>query len=288
MTGYGKAAGVADQKKVTVEIKTLNSKQFDLILRIPAIYKEKELEIRSMLNQILDRGKVEVTITIEGLATDNNYTINRELAVKYFNEITRLQQVLNYTESAPILPSILKMPDVIQMVPLLLEEKEWLDVLEIFREAVSLCDQSRTAEGGHLEKDFIVRIGVINNLLKEVEKYEDQRIQRIRMKMKTDLEKYIDDRPVDENRLEQEIVYYIEKLDITEEKVRLNNHCEYFLQTLAESDRSNGKKLNFISQEIGREINTIGSKANDADIQKLVVQMKDELEKIKEQLFNIL
>lgn len=288
MTGYGRAEGEAGTKKFTVEIKTLNSKQFDLVSRIPVIYKEKELEIRSRLIQALGRGKVELTISTDDSEAFSNYALNTTLAKKYFNEIKILQQEINVTSDDQILDSLLRLPDVVQAVPQKLVAEEWEQVLTIINQSIQHCDSSRINEGKNLEGDFVQRIALIEGFLKEVEKFEGQRMERIRDKFKKDLQKHVDDQKIDENRFEQEIVYYLEKIDITEEKVRLSNHCEYFIQTLNENGTSNGKKLNFISQEIGREINTIGSKANDSDIQKLVVQMKDELEKIKEQLFNIL
>lgn len=288
MTGYGKASGEAGKRKYTIEVKTLNSKQFDMLSRIPQMYKEKELEIRSLLQEKLERGKIEITINVDESAADDNYEVNHTLARKYYKEIISLQKELNLHDTGEILQLILKMPDIVQAAPERLEPEEWRGMLQIISEAVASCDDSRIKEGNLLEDDFMNRIKTIRSFLDDVEKYEDQRIARIRTKLKTDLEKYFEEKKIDDNRFEQEIVYYLEKIDITEEKVRLANHCDYFLQTLGETGTSNGKKLNFISQEIGREINTIGSKANNSDIQRLVVQMKDELEKIKEQLFNIL
>ncbi len=288
MTGYGRAEGEAGTKKFTVEIKTLNSKQFDLISRIPIIYKEKELEIRSHLLQALSRGKIEITLTTDHSEKVENYALNIALAKKYFSEIQLLQREINIEDDPQIMNTLLKLPDVIQAVPEKLLDEEWKNISMIINLAVDNCDTSRINEGKNLEKDFTQRIKLIDAFLKEIEKFEGRRIERIREKFRKDLQKYVDDNKIDENRFEQEIIYYLEKIDITEEKVRLSNHCDYFLQTLNENHTSNGKKLNFISQEIGREINTIGSKANDSDIQKLVVQMKDELEKIKEQLYNIL
>jgi len=288
MTGYGRAEGEVNNRKFTIELKTLNSKQFDMLSRIPSVYKEKELQIRSILQQKLERGKIEITINVEDSKADMNFSINNELAKQYYNEIVGLQKDLGLENNNEIMSTILKLPEVIQVVPEVLEEEEWEGMQKIIHQAVDLCNASRLKEGKVLENDFTTRIASISVLLLNVNKYEDQRIVRIKEKLKTDLEKYFEEKKIDQNRLEQEMVYYIDKIDITEEKVRLKNHCNYFLQTLAEADTANGKKLNFISQEIGREVNTIGSKANDADIQKLVVQMKDELEKIKEQLFNIL
>lgn len=288
MTGYGKASGLASKRKYTVEIKTLNSKQFDLLARIPQIFKEKELEIRSMLQKKLERGKIETTISVDETAAEASFEINRNLVKKYYREILEFKHEIEDLNTKELLPTILKLPEVIQAIPEKLEEKEWEALLPIIKEAIDNCDNSRIKEGNLLEEDFKKRINIIKSFLSAVETFENQRITRIRAKLNQDLEKYVDNKKLDENRFEQELVYYLEKIDITEEKVRLSTHCEYFLQTLSEKDKSNGKKLNFISQEIGREINTIGSKANDSDIQKLVVQMKDELEKIKEQLFNIL
>lgn len=288
MTGYGRAGGEVNSRNFSIEIKTLNSKQFDMVSRIPAIYKEKELQIRTLLQQNLERGKIEITISTEDSKAEMNFAVNRELFKKYYSEIIDLQQELSIENNSDLISSILKMPEVVQAVPEKLKDEEWEEIKKIIAQAVNLCDASRTKEGQVLENDFVERIAIIVRLLSEVEKYEDRRTSRIREKIKTDLEKYFEDKKFDENRLEQEMVYYIEKIDITEEKVRLSNHCNYFMQTMGENSTANGKKLNFISQEIGREVNTIGSKANDSDIQKLVVQMKDELEKIKEQLFNIL
>lgn len=288
MTGYGRASGESGKRKYTIEVKTLNSKQFDMLSRIPQIYKEKELEIRSLLQSKLERGKIEITITVDESVTEDNFEINHELVKNYFTEIRSLQKEISLKDDDQLLSTILKLPEVIRAAPEKFEEEEWEGLLTIILDAIDHCDKSRIKEGEILEEDFNNRISYIRKYLTALEKFEDQRIVKIRTRLKQDLEKYVDDKKIDENRFEQEIVYYLEKIDITEEKVRLENHCNYFLQTLAEANTSNGKKLNFISQEIGREINTIGSKANDSDIQKLVVQMKDELEKIKEQLFNIL
>ncbi len=287
MTGYGKAQGQAGKRKYTIEVKSLNSKQFDLLSRIPQIYKEKELEIRSLLHNNLERGKIEITISVDDSEANASFEINRELVKKYYREILAFQPEIDVTPGE-LLPTILKLPEVVQAIPETLKEEEWEALLPIIEEAINNCNDSRIKEGNLLETDFQNRINTIKNFLKSIEEYEGQRITRIRARIKQDVEKFVDDKKIDENRFEQEIVYYLEKIDITEEKVRLLTHCDYFTQTLSEKNTSNGKKLNFISQEIGREINTIGSKANDSDIQKLVVQMKDELEKIKEQLFNIL
>lgn len=287
MTGYGRSVSEIGGKKITIEIKTLNSKQFDLINRIPAVYKEKELEMRSMILQDLERGKIELSIAVDESEQTGQYMVNHALAKKYYHDISLLAKDLYLDAGTDTLAVILKLPDVLQPVSETLAESEWQEVAAALKKAIVSCDESRTEEGRKLESDFIQRIQLIEKYLHEIEPYESTRIQRIREKFRKELKSTFEDQHIDENRFEQEIIYYLEKIDITEEKVRLKNHCDYFLQTL-EDDTSNGKKLNFISQEIGREINTIGSKAGDSDIQKLVVQMKDELEKIKEQLFNIL
>ncbi|MFP4469786.1 MAG: YicC/YloC family endoribonuclease [Bacteroidales bacterium] len=287
MTGYGRAESEIGGKKITIEIKTLNSKQFDLINRIPQIYKEKELEMRSIILQHLERGKIELSITLDESESAGHYTLNRELAKKYHHDISQLAHDLQLDAGSDILATILKLPDVLHPIAMTLDESEWQSVSETLRSAISKCDASRREEGSKLEADFVHRIRLIETYLQEIAPFEGERIGRLREKFRKELKNTFDDEHIDENRFEQEIIYYLEKIDITEEKVRLKNHCEYFLQTLAD-DTSNGKKLNFISQEIGREINTIGSKAADSNIQKMVVQMKDELEKIKEQLFNIL
>ncbi len=288
MTGYGRAEGTVNEKKITVEVKTLNSKQFDMIARIPVVFKEKEILIRGLLQHTLERGKIEITVSIDEPDAEDKFAINTALVKKYYEQMVNLHKELGTLPGESLLPSLLKMPEVIQPVAQVLKEDEWTEIEKTILAAIGHCDAARQAEGAVLEADFTQRIASIKSYLENIAPFEDRRIARIREKIKLDLEKFFSDKNIDENRLEQEIVYYVEKIDITEEKVRLLNHCHYFIQTLSENKVSNGKKLNFISQELGREINTIGSKANDSDMQKLVVQMKDELEKIKEQLFNIL
>jgi uncharacterized protein (TIGR00255 family) len=288
MTGYGRAEAEAENKTFAVELKTINSKQFDLLARIPQVFKEKELEIRTLLLQKLERGKVELTITANGADAATTYSINIPVVIKYYSEIRKLKSELQLSDDPQLLSVLLKMPEVLKSDDDNLPENEWSIFRGALIEALEKCDKSRAAEGRVIESDFIQRIELIRNYLCEIENFENRRIEKIREKFKKDLQKLLSEQAIDENRFEQEIIYYLEKIDITEEKVRLANHCDYFIATLDEKNVSNGKKLNFISQEIGREINTIGSKANDFDIQKLVVQMKDELEKIKEQLYNIL
>lgn len=287
MTGYGKAESELNGKKATVEIKTINSKQFDFLVRLPVIYKEKEIEIRTFLMNHLERGKIELVITTDSTADNENFSINTGLAKKYYQEISSLAKELGLEPGPDILQTILRLPEIMKTDERTVEESEWNFIFEAIKSAIQKCNESRRIEGEHLESDIKNRITTIANLLQQIEPWENVRIEKIRAKFRKDLASFLEDHAVDENRYEQEIIYYLEKIDITEEKVRLKKHCHYFIETMAEQD-SNGKKLNFISQEIGREINTIGSKANYSDIQKLVVQMKDELEKVKEQLFNIL
>ncbi len=287
MTGFGKAECEISGNKISIEIKTLNSKQFDTQIRLPNSYKQKEMEVRTLLLKKLERGKVELTLSLDQSDSVENYSINKTLAKKYFNELNSLASELGVKPDEQIFSSILKLPDVLRSEEHQLDENEWKQILLAIDEAALKCDTYRIAEGHKLEADFKQRIELIVGFLEEIVEFEGDRIERIRAKFRKDLSDIIENQKIDENRFEQEIIYYLEKIDITEEKVRLKNNCEYFLQALDDAE-SNGKKLNFISQEIGREVNTIGSKANHSDIQKLVVQMKDELEKVKEQLFNIL
>jgi len=287
MTGYGKAECELNGKKIAVEIKTINSKQFDFLARLPLVYKEKEIEIRTLLLNQLERGKIEMIIKSDATSDNENFSINTDLVKKYYQEISSLASELGLQPGTDILNTILRLPEIMKTEEKMVDESEWEMALETLKNAIQKCDDSRRIEGNHLEWDITKRIKTILDLLQRIEPWEIGRIEKIRTKFRKDMASFIEDHAIDENRYEQEIIYYLEKIDITEEKVRLKNHCHYFIETITEPD-SNGKKLSFISQEIGREINTIGSKANDSDIQKLVVQMKDELEKIKEQLFNIL
>lgn len=283
MTGYGKSAGELPDKKITVELRSLNSKQFDLNLRISGLYREKESELRSELSKQTERGKIDFAIYSENTGEANIVTINKPLAKGYYNELKKLSDELK-EPSKDILSLIMKMPDVLKSDRQELDKKEW----ELVRKQVDLAikdfQKFRDDEGAVLKKEFTNRIGLIYKLLDQAIILDEQRIPLLREKLNKSVSELKE--KVDQNRFEQELIYYIEKLDISEEKLRLKTHLDYFLKTMDEA--SSGRKLGFISQEIGREINTIGSKANDAGIQKLVVQMKDELEKIKEQLLNVL
>jgi uncharacterized protein (TIGR00255 family) len=287
MTGFGKCSLELQDKSVSIEIKSLNSKQFDAYLRLPPIYREKEAEMRLMLSSGLIRGKVEVNINIDSNGEAANFNFNRALAKKYFEEIKGLTDELGMELSNEVIRTLVRMPDVLKAEQAELSDEEWKKVSTGINEAIDNLNAFRAEEGNTLENDLIERVKTIDQLLTEVGPFEKKRIENLRERLKKQLEDSVPQSAVDMNRFEQEIIYYLEKLDITEEKVRLSKHCQYFLETLADKG-ANGKKLGFISQEMGREINTLGSKANDADMQKIVVLMKDELEKIKEQLFNIL
>lgn len=284
MTGYGKATAAYLGKRVSVEVRSLNSKSLDLNVRYAPIYKELEGNIRAIIGEYLDRGKVDVTINIDGTGDAKNYTINQDLAKAYYKDLKAVNEAIGET-SEDYLSMILRMPDIYinEKEELLDEEKIW--ILDLVKEASDQLNVFRRQEGMALEKEFTERIEDIRRLLLEVPKYENERIDTIRERMRKSLEE-LETKSYDDNRFEQEMIFYIEKLDVSEEKMRLMNHLDYFLETMVLP--SGGKKLGFISQEIGREINTLGSKSNHAEMQKLVVDMKDNLEKIKEQILNTL
>jgi uncharacterized protein (TIGR00255 family) len=286
MTGFGKASTVFANKKITAEIRSLNSKQFDLAVKLPSLYREKELLLRNQLAEKLGRGKVDLSIYAETAEGEKRVTINQSLALSYLAEIKTLASAGSLHSDNDFLSVLLGMPDVLQSERAELNEGEWHAVETLVLEAADALKAFREDEGERLAKDIGERIRLIESFRKEVETYLDERIANVRERIQKNVQDLIAENKIDNNRLEQEIVYYLEKLDITEEHIRLAGHCTYFLETM-ESPDFPGKKLGFISQEIGREINTMGAKANHVAIQKLVVQMKDELEKIKEQLLNI-
>ncbi len=287
MTGFGKTKLETNNKVLNLEIRTLNSKQLDINLRIPYLYKEKELDIRSLLGKNLVRGKIDFSINIEQSSTDSSPAINQELAVNYFKQLKELSDKLEIDFKGDVISNLLSMPDMFLSSKEELNPDEWNDIIEAIKQTIERVNGFRAQEGSQLNEDFIKRINTIKDLLKQLIPFEEARVPRIRERILGNLKNFADDINQSHDRLEQEMIFYIEKLDITEEKVRLAQHCDYFLEIIA-SEKNIGKKLGFVGQEIGREINTLGSKANDADIQKIVVLMKDELEKIKEQLFNIL
>ena len=284
MTGFGKCQLNLPKENFNIEVKSLNSKQLDTNIKISSVYREKEIELKNLLSTKLKRGKIELSVWKESSEIQNSHKLNIPLIKDYHQQILNLKKDLGF--EADIFPVLLKMPNILQKDEVKLDNNEWLEILKGINTAVDELIQFRLAEGNKLEKDIILRINLIIDFLEEINPYAKARIERV----KENLLNKINDlkiNNIDENRLEQEIIYYLEKQDITEEQVRLKAHLDYFLQTIS-SDAPNGKKLGFISQEIGREINTIGSKSSDAEMQKIVVQMKDELEKIKEQLLNIL
>lgn len=282
MTGYGKSVVQLPTKKISIEIKSLNSKNLDLNARMPSMYREKELVVRKRIASKLIRGKVDFSLYIESTGEETSTQINTTLVRQY---IEQLKAVVNNADETEYLKMAVRMPDALATEREEIDEQEWSEISKIIDLSLDKTIEYRLDEGITLETDFIGRVKSISNLLDEVIAMDPDRIDGVRER----LTKGISDikEKVDDNRFEQELVYYIEKFDITEEKVRLENHLEYFQKAL-QSEDSNGKKLGFISQEMGREINTIGSKSNHAPMQKLVVQMKDELEKIKEQLLNVL
>ena len=285
MTGFGRATLVLPKKKITVEAKSLNSKQIDINTRIPSFYKEKELDVRSYLSSTLRRGKIELAIFVENTGTDSQHKINQELVTSY---MTSLQEVgAGNVQTGELLSMAMRLPDAMKVEHQDFDKDEWLAVMNVVEEAVAALVDFRKTEGLSLEKDIKAQIATIERLHNEVPKYEQERINTIKSRISAKLTDVLQSVDFDRDRLEQEMIYFIEKLDVSEEKVRLKNHCSYFIETM-NSEESNGKKLGFISQELGREINTMGSKANHTEIQKLVVQMKDALEKIKEQTLNVL
>ncbi|MFY0712292.1 YicC family protein [Seonamhaeicola sp. NFXS20] len=281
MTGYGKSVLQLPTKKITIELKSLNSKNLDLNARMPTIYREKELIIRKLLADKLVRGKVDFSIYVEVTADDSSTQINKPVVNQY---IKQLKDVVNGDE-IELLKMAVRFPDALNTVREEIDEDEWNAIKTEIDNAINTLNDYRLNEGKTLEADFRQRIENIDTILEQVIKMDPDRIKAVRERLLKGVEELKE--KYDENRFEQELVYYIEKFDITEEKVRLKNHLNYFIETLNTKD-SNGKKLGFIGQEIGREINTIGSKSNYAPMQQLVVQMKDELEKIKEQLLNVL
>lgn len=289
MTSFGKTTVETGNKKIVIEIKSLNSKQFDLSLRMPNLFKEKEMEIRSMVKEQLDRGKMEMNISYDSTLEGNkDVSVNDSIVIKYFNQMMEVSEHLGFEpDKNELLQTIMRFPDVLQVKAEELEENEWTILREGIKKALDEIDRFRIQEGKALIKDIVHRIELIQQLADQVPQFEVKRVEIIRQKLQEKISEWTDIKHIDQNRLEQELIYYLEKLDITEEKVRLANHCKYFIET-AEKEDAPGRKLGFIAQEIGREINTMGSKANEHDIQKLVVRMKDELEKIKEQSLNIL
>lgn len=282
MTGFGKAVEQLPSKKITIELKSLNSKSLDLNARIPSYYREKELIMRKTIAKTLLRGKVDFSLYLEMTAEETSTKINKAVVTAYMNQLREIQPDAHDLE---LLKMVVRMPDSLKTEREEIDEKEFEVIQNALHYAIEQLDEYRIAEGKVLEQDFLLRVNNISELLQKVIDMDDERMVSVRERLRRALDDLKEQ--VDENRFEQELIYYLEKFDITEEKVRLANHLDYFSKSL-HSSNSNGKKLGFITQEIGREINTIGSKSNYAPMQQLVVQMKDELEKIKEQLLNVL
>ena len=285
MTGYGKAELNLKNANFTIEVRSLNSKQIDANVKMSSIYRDKEIGLRKLLSEKLQRGKIELSIWRESSESNAKYTLNTELIKEYFSQIQEVTSSLSIN-SSDIMPSLLKMPEVLVKGEEKAEDNEWEEIAKGIDIAIGNILQFRLDEGEKLETDITERINKLSTLLIDISPFAKGRIEKVKKSLADKLAE-IDTKNIDENRFEQELIYYLEKQDITEEQVRLEVHLSYFIETM-KADAPNGKKLGFIGQEIGREINTIGSKSSDAEMQKIVVQMKDELEKIKEQLLNIL
>ncbi len=286
MTGFGKATGQYGNKKLIIEIKSLNSKQTDLTVRMPNIYKEKEMEMRNLLYTKLERGKIEFNLFVENNGAETAYSLNTSLIKSYFESLEKISGELNHS-NGNLLELAMRLPDVVRTEREEVEDEEWKNIQKLALEACKKLTDFRAQEGDKLKIEFESYIQHILENFAIVEANEKHRIDGVRARLEKHLADVVKEENLDKGRLEQELIYYLEKLDITEERVRLKAHCDYFIETLNHK-QSQGKKLGFITQEIGREINTIGSKAYHADIQRAVVQMKDELEKIKEQVLNVL
>ena len=285
MTGYGKADCLYNNKQIVVEIKSVNSKTLDINLRLPTIYRENESEIRGLLNKVVQRGKVDVFISLEVQNGKAAIEINAGVFKSYFTQLHGLMEELHIEpDKNSMVSAVLRMPDVMKQPVEQLDEGEWQAVMTCFVNALGAFDDFREKEGKMIMQDIVQRVTCIGKLLHQIDEYEPYRLDTVRQRILAGIENLQID--YDKNRFEQELIYYIEKFDVTEEKVRLRQHNQYFLDTAEE--KASGRKLGFIAQEIGREVNTLGSKANHAGIQKIVVQMKDELEKVKEQLLNVL
>ena len=286
MTGYGNAKGLVGNQNVTVEIRSLNSKFLELNLRMPMQFRDRELELRSDLSKQLERGKADLSISFESNELAKRSSVNKEIFNAYYEELSALGKEYHLSD-VNLLDCILKLPAVMNAERQESDDDQWKELKVVIAAALDRVNAFRDNEGAALSKDITMRVDTISNCIPQLEEFETKRVEGVRAKISKAINELIEQTSIDRNRFEQELIYYIEKLDISEEKVRLRSHCEYFVQTIANPE-ANGKKLGFITQEIGREINTIGAKANDAPMQRIVVEMKDELEKLKEQLANVL
>lgn len=287
MTGYGKSEISLPDKKITIEIRSLNSKNNDISLKIPYALRIHEPEIRQLITETLQRGKIDLTVTLELTSESSQSMINKELVKSYYLQLLELNNELNAKSEAELLSLAMRLPDAIKTEKNEADESEWLVIRNCLVIAIGKLDEFRIQEGKALEKDLSSGVEAILSGIPEIAPFEQARIEKLREKLRLQLQELVPAESIDKNRFEQEMIYYIEKMDISEEKTRLANHCRYFTETMEQDDNA-GKKLGFILQEIGREINTLGSKAGDSDIQRVVVKMKDQLERLKEQSLNIL
>jgi len=287
MTGYGKSTCEITNKIITIEIKSLNSKQADINIKLPSLYRDGESEMRNRLLKELIRGKIELNLWYDITEAERKATINQLVVKDYLQQFEGMKDWTDIPGNDILLPVIMRLPEVMKVERQEIDKEEWAAIMESIDEALILTREFRDQEGRALEKDISLRINNIISLSSEIERHLDTRINQIKARLENNLIEFIGKDNIDKNRFEQEVIYYLEKLDITEERIRLKNHCSYFLETMGQ-DYPTGKKLGFIAQEMGREINTLGAKANNGEIQRIVVQMKDELEKIREQLLNVL
>ncbi|MEM9884621.1 MAG: YicC/YloC family endoribonuclease [Bacteroidota bacterium] len=286
MTGYGKASSTYKDKKISVEIRTLNGKHTDVRFKIPQNYREKEHVLRKLILDSAKRGKIEVSMEVVSSGGGDEYGLNEALFRKYYQALTQLSTELSIPQG-DLMTAILRIPNVVIAEEGSISEEEWSVVKAAAGEAIKKLTDFRFSEGKALKNDLTDRVEAIQNILSKVDPYEEERVANLRTRIRQKLDEYMNKEEIDENRFEQEVLFYLEKIDINEEKVRLAQHCKYFMEELSSTANVKGKKLGFISQEIGREINTMGAKAYSHSIQKLVVEMKDELEKIKEQVMNV-
>jgi len=287
MTGFGKAICEFGNKKIVVEVKSLNSKQLDVSTRISGLYREKDIEIRNELSQKLERGKIDLSLYVDNSGKESVTQINQSVIESYYEQIKALSDKLGIDVPANWFDVLLRLPDTMKTETVELDENEWLEIRKTMTTALEQLTLFRIQEGKSLETVFNDKITHIGQLLEETAPFEAERVEKIKARLEENLQALSDKIDIDKNRLEQELIFYIEKLDVNEEKVRLRNHLNYFMETM-QHEKSPGKKLGFIAQEIGREINTLGSKANNSEMQKIVVLMKDDLEQIKEQVLNVL
>jgi len=285
MTGFGRTTSTYQDKEITVEVRSLNSKYTDIRMKLPQNYREKEPNLRKLLTENIERGKIEFMMEINSPDGEEEYSLNRPLLEKYYRELNKISSDLEIAKG-DLMPAILRLPNVVYPSSGSIAEEEWQMITKTVLEAIKKFSAYRRTEGIAMENDLQLRVTNIQSFLEEVAPFEAERVVKLKHKLLKNLEEHFSKERVDQNRFEQEVIYYLEKIDITEEKVRLGQHCKYFLEQLNAESMLKGRKLSFIAQEIGREINTLGAKAYSSDIQKLVVKMKDDLEKIKEQVAN--